>query len=232
MQVDELEKELFEGIKDGRRAALEEAPYLVKVAGLKNPNYYGLYKEIKVSPLPPSVLGATDIAQDGSVIGIYVNRLIPYLVKMVAEKYRKGKEWAKEKVYKIAKLTTEHELAHALSSYVAKGEKINDDARNIMESISTYAKHKVAKLLRKNKKAEFIKEANPYPTAWFIGNVADRFYKSEKTGEEGYAAFIKDAQTEPFYKTLWRLAKQTTKGSIRRMFDYFRGTGVPKYVPA
>lgn len=229
MRAADLMRELYDGVVDGRRVAIEEAPHLAKVAGLKYPNYDALYREIEIRPMPPPILGATAITRKGDVLGIYVNKLIPHFVSLIAEKYRKGVDWARDMVYKIAKLTTEHELGHALSSRVAKGEKINKDTVNIMESISTYARHVVAKLLGKNKKAEFIKATNPYKKAWLIGYMADKIPYESESGK-GYAAFIRDAQSEPFYKTLLRLAKQSVNSIGRRIGDYFR-TAVPAYVP-
>ena len=228
--IAELERELFEGVRDGRREAIQEAPYLAKEAGLKNPNYKAINEmPIKIKPLPPSTLGATGVLPDGTVSEVSVNRMIPYIFGYIAKKYNKSREWAKKKVYDMAKLTTEHELAHVLSSYVAKGEEFNKKSVDLMETISTYAKHRVARRLGKNKKAEMIENTNPYPVSWKIGKMADKVpYKSEKTGNEGYPALIEDAQSEPFYKPMWRLSKQSAKKAI----GYFKGSGVPSYVPA
>src|SRR3989344_4071042 len=136
MPVAELQSELFEGVRDGRRAAIEEAPHLARVSGLKSPNYRDLHNmPMKLYPMPLPVLGATNVTPSGGVSEVSVNSAIPYLVRSIAEKYGKSKEWAKNTVYRIAKHTAEHELAHVFSSKVAKGEKINDDSRKIMESI-------------------------------------------------------------------------------------------------
>lgn len=58
--VNALKEELFSGISAGRREAIDEAPTLTNVAGLKNPNYADLKKPINVYPMPGNVLGQTE----------------------------------------------------------------------------------------------------------------------------------------------------------------------------
>jgi hypothetical protein len=209
--ANELVQELFRGIDDGRREAIEEAPYLTKVAGLRNPNVDAMYSPIHVTALPERVLGQTGIKKDGEVAYVAVSKDIPYFVTRAMQTYNKSLEWAKATVYRIAKLTTEHELAHAQSSRVAKGEDVNGDAVSVMESITTYAKHKVAKMLGKLEKADHIEKTNPYPGAWMVGKLADWAPYSGPSGM-GYAALVMDAQKEPFYKPLWRLTKSAIGG--------------------
>jgi len=226
--VDALQRELVDGVVDGRKIALEEAPTLTYVAGLKDPNYAAMKKPIYLAGMPHPILGQTGITENGEVEYVAVNKNIPHWVQSMMRVYNKGLDWAKNTVYKIAKLTTEHELAHAQSSRVARGEKYNGDTVALMESITTYAKHRTAKLLGKKEKAELIKATNPYPKAWWLGEIADRAPYEGPSGE-GYAALIMDAQKEPFYKPLWRLTKAATKAAVRKGKDYLRGTGVPQY---
>ncbi len=226
----ELHEELFRGIRDGRAEAIAEAPTLTQVAGLRHPNYDAMRKPIYLASLLKGVLGQTGIRKDGEVEYVAVNKDIPLWVERAMQMYDKGKEWAKEIVYKIAKLTTGHELVHAQSSRVAKGEDINEDGVSVMESITTYAMHKTAKILGKKEKAELIKRTNPYPKAWALGEVADWAPYNGPSGE-GYAAFIQDAHSEPFYKPLGRLAKSATKAAIRKGKDFVKGKAYPGYVP-
>lgn len=230
MVAEELQRELFRGVADGRAEALSEAPTLTEVAGLRSPNYDALRGPIYLAPLADGVLGQTGIRKDGGVEYVAVNRKIPVWAERAMRMYNKGLEWAKGMVYRIAKLTTEHELAHAQSSRVAKGEVVNKDGVAVMESITTYAKHKTANRLGKHRKAKLIERTNPYPTAWKLGEIADRAPYSGPSGE-GYAAFISDAQKEPFYKPLLRLSKAATKAAIRKGRGYLGGTTVPAYVP-
>ncbi|MBS3052889.1 MAG: hypothetical protein J4469_00140 [Candidatus Aenigmarchaeota archaeon] len=225
----ELHEELFRGVRDGRAEAIAEAPTLTKVAGLRDPNYAALQNDIYLTSLPQGVLGQTGIRKDGEVQYVAVNKHIPSFVERAMQMYKKSVEWAKETVYNIAKLTTEHELAHAQSSKVAKGEEIDQDGVALMESVTTYAKHKTAKRLGKDKKAEMIKRTNPYPKAWKLGEVADWAPYSGPSGE-GYAAFIQDAHSEPFYKPLGRLAKSAAKAAIRKGKEVV-GKAYPSYVP-
>jgi len=229
----ELYPDFDAGIAAGKAVAKEEAPFLAKFLRLRYANYQDQNRDVEKFPLESSTLGIAYADREGKVHGIGVNMHIPKLVSAIAREYNKGREWAKKLVYNIAKLTVEHEMAHVLSSYVAKGEEFNDRTVDIMESITTYGRHKVAKMLGKNEKAEMIKKTNPYHKAWLIGKAADFApYVSEITGREGYPALIEDAQIEPFQKTLGRLMKSTVKGVGRRISDYFRGTGVPAYVPS
>ncbi len=232
--IDELQRELIRGVVDGRREALEEAPVLTQVAGLQSPNYAAMKKPIYVGPMPYPILGKTGIKPDGEVEYVAVNSNIPHWVEKAMRIYNKGVDWAKKFVYTRAKLTTEHELAHAQSSRVAKGEELNEDAVAVMESVTTYAKHKTAKKLGKHTKASVIKASNPYPRAWRLGEAADWAPYSSPSGE-GYKAFMKDAGNEPFYKPLWRLGKAVVKAGLAKGLEkgriYMSGTGVPKYVP-
>lgn len=213
--VDELHKALFAGVADGRREAIEEAPTLTDVAGLRNPNYDGMKGTIYLAPMPYPTLGATGITNDGGVQYVAVNSDIPLWAEKMMRVYNKGVEWAKELVYSVAKLTTEHELAHAQSSKVAKGEGHDENTTGVMESVTTYAKHKTARRLGKHKKAGIIKRTNPYPFAWKIGEIADRAPYESESGT-GYAAFMEDVQKEPFRRPLWRLAKAAAKASWRK----------------
>lgn len=222
----ELYSEFYSGIHDGRDAAIKEAPYLAKEAGIKKTNYDGLRKPIGVSPLPPGAFGVTYSDKNGDVHGVRINMYIPLLARYIAMAHNKGREWAKRFVYNITKLTTEHELGHVLSSYVAKGEEFDQNTRDIMESIPTYGLFKVAKRLGKKKKAEMIKRLNPYPRSWKIGEDADKAYRSEITGKSGYPALIEDSQKKPLHKTLWDLGKAYVK-------KFGKGrTPVPSYGPA
>lgn len=213
--VHELQQELFRGVEHGRREAIEEASTLTKVAGLKNPNYDGLKQPIYLAPLPHSVLGQTGITKEGEASYVAVNRNIPLWVERMMQVYNKSTDWAKRTVYNIAKLTTEHELAHVQSSRVAKGEEHSEKAVDVMESVTTYAKHQTAKRLGKHEKAGMIKATNPYPRAWKLGQIADWAPYQGPSGE-GYAAFIRDAQSEPFYKPFGRLAASAAKASWRK----------------
>lgn len=227
----ELQRELFRGVEDGRREALAEAPVLTGIAGLRNPNYGALNSPIYLAPLADGVLGQTGIRKDGEVEYVAVNRKIPLWAERAMRMYSKSLDWAKVIVYRIAKLTTEHELMHAQSSRVARGEEFSGDTVAVMESLTTYAKHKAARQLGKEEKAELIKRTNPYPRAWMLGETADMAPYNGPSGE-GYAAFISDAQQEPFYKPLWRLTKAAAKAAIRRGRNYLSGTPVQSYVAA
>ena len=224
--VHELQQELFRGVVDGRREAIEEAPTLTKVAGLKNPNYDGMEQPIYLAPLPHPTLGVTGITKDGGTSYVAVNRNIPLWVEHAMRVYNKGAEWAKEQVYRIAKLTTEHELGHVQSSRVANGEEHSEKAVDVMESVTTYAKHKTAKRLGKHEKAGMIKATNPYPNAWRLGEIAD-WAPYEGPSGTGYAAFMRDAQSEPFYKPMGRLAAAAAKGTWRKAKESFAPQ--PKY---
>ena len=153
----ELKQELFRGVEHGRREAIEEAPTLTKVAGLKNPNYDGMKQTIYLAPLPHPVLGQTGITREGEANYVAINRNIPLWVERMMRVYNKGAEWGRKMVYNIAKLTTEHELAHVQSSRIAKGETHDQNAVAVMESVTTYAKHETARRLGKHEKAGMIK---------------------------------------------------------------------------
>ena len=230
--VNALKEELFSGISAGRREAIDEAPTLTNVAGLKNPNYADLKKPINVYPMPGNVLGHTDINPDGKVNYVAINSKIPYIVEKAMQVYNKSLDWAKKTVYKISKLTTEHELAHVQSSNVVKGEEYNTNTVDVMESVTTYAKHKTAKALGKHEKAKLIEQTNPYPKAWLMGKIADWAPYKSITGKEGYAAFMEDVQKEPFYKPVWRLTKAATKSAVAKGKDYMKEMGLKPSVQA
>lgn len=225
----ELHEELFRGIRDGRAEAIAEAQHFTRIAGLKEPNYNAMRDPIRVAYLPDGVLGETGITYKGEVTDVAINGKIPSMVEKAMRVYNKSLEWAKKIVYKITKLTTEHELGHVQSSKLAKGENPGYDTTAVMESVTTYAKHKTAKRLGKREKAEMIKRTNPYPKAWRLGEVADWAPYSGPSGE-GYAAFIQDAHSEPFYKPLGRLAKSAAKAAVRKGKDFVKGN-YPNYVP-
>jgi hypothetical protein len=206
---------LVEGVRDGRREAIEEAPTLTKVAGLRNPNIEGLYKTpLEIGPLPDGMLGVTYI-KDGEALGVRVNSGIAKMAAYAAEKYKLGRDAAKRIAYRMGLLTSQHEHVHVQSSRVAKGEEIDDKAVDIMESITTYAMHKSALLHGKTEKAKLIAATNPYPRSWQIGEIAD-WAPYEGPSGDGYAAFIMDLQKEPFYKPLWRLTKASAKAAVRK----------------
>ena len=215
--VNTLHRELFAGVREGITEARQEAPVLAKVAGLRDPNCRAMNEGVYLRPMPYPILGQTGITPAGEVVHVSVNNNIPLWVERMMRVYNRGSDWAKKTVYKISKRTTKHELAHALSSRVARGERHNHDTVAVMESVTTYAAHKAARRLGKHAEAEEIRATNPYPRAWRLGEVADWAPYSSPSGE-GYAAFMKDAQKEPFYKPLWRLTKAAATRKAREIF--------------
>lgn len=209
-ETDELNRTLFTGIEKGLETVRQEAPHIVKEAGIMDPNYAALKNPYVVVPLKGKTLGATEMdTQTGKVRGPYkFNSLIPDIFRRFAKIYQKGMDWVHGMVYRTGKDTAEHEGAHGLSSKVAKGEKFNQNTVDVMESITTFGRYKTKKNLGKEEEAEFIKQNNPYPRSWILGRLADILPYVSETGDYGYRAFIKDMHDQPFYKPIWRLAKQ------------------------
>ncbi len=221
---------LIEGVKAGRLDSLAEAPYVKDTLGI-NPDINTLrYVPTEVGPLPSGVSGVTHITPDGKAVGVRISSYLASLGMHIARKYRKSLDWAKNFIYELARDVTNHEDYHVLSAPLARGEEITDSARDLMESITTRGRYKVAKRLGKEKKAKFIEATNPYPRAWKMAEIADWAPYVGPSGE-GYKGFLADASKESFYKPLGRLSWQATKAAVRKGRDYIRGTSVPAYVP-
>jgi len=226
MSVESLTQELYEpliqGIKDGRRESLEEAPYIHGILGFK-PDYDTLRKmPIELGHLPQGVLGVTQIAPEGKAVGMRISQYIAPMVAYAKEKYGRTKEWAKRMTYQIGKDTTNHEDYHVLSAGLAKGEEVDDDARDVMESITTRGRYKVAKALGKHEKASWVEKTNPYPSAWRLAEIADWAPYESESGR-GYSAFLKDASKERFWKPLGRLTWAAAKAGLSKGREYISG---------
>ena len=217
--VKELERQLHAGVRDASIEFKGEAPTIARVTGLREPNYKAATEQpVYLESMKYPTLGETGIRKDGEVQYVAVNSGIPKIVENAMKVYNKGLEWAKQTVYKIAKMVTKHEKTHALSSRVAKGKPFDQRTVDVMESITTYGLKKGLEEAGKPKEAEYVERTNPYPRSWLIGQAADWApYISPHSKRERYAGFIEDTQTEgSFYKPLARLAGALTKSVFKR----------------
>lgn len=222
---------LLEGVRAGRNDSLSEAPYIKETLGIEPDVNTLRYVPTEIGPLPHGVLGVTHITPEGKAVGMRISSYLASLGLRVAQKYRKSFEWTKNFVYELAKDVTNHEDYHVLSASLARGEEISEPARDLMESVTTRGRYKVAKRLGKEKKAKFIEATNPYPKAWRMAEIADWVPYQSPSGEEGHKGLLADASRERFYKPIGRLAWQAAKAGFRKTGDYLGGTAVPTYVP-
>lgn len=200
----QLQQELFDGVREERGETMREMHTFSRVTGATEPNYKALEKPIYLAPLRDGVLGVTGISKDGEVKYIAVNSRIPVWVERAMRVYGKSLDWAKRTVRQIAQNTTGHELTHGITSKLARGEDVDARAVSIMESLTTYGRYLTAKALGKYVKAEMIKNTNPYPNAWALGELANSVPYQGPSGK-GYAAFIMDSNKEKFYRPWGRL---------------------------
>ncbi len=227
--VKELIGSLYAGIQDGRKESLAEAPYIKETLG-----FYPSYGRLKNMPihvgrLPDGVLGVTQITREGRAVHEQING--PYILEMAMDAARRyGKNIGKAYAYLIGKTTTNHEDYHVMSDSLARGEEISPKARDVMESVTTRGLFKVARRLGKHRKAEIVKQMNPYPGAWLVSNVADNAPYQGPSGS-GYKGFLADAQKEKFYRPLGRLAWSAAKAGWRKAADYIGGRR-PAYAAA
>lgn len=216
---------LIEGVRDGVRETIAEAPYVREVLGFKPDVETLKYMPIEVGPLPAPALGVTQISPEGRATRM---RISPYIAQMgiyLAEKYNKSKEWALHFIRRYAKDVTGHEGYHVLSSPMFKGESITEKVRIAGESVTTRGRYLVKKYLGKHRDAAFVEATNPgsstYQLAWKLSELADQFY--EGPSGRGHKGFLADAHREPLYKPIARLGQQTAKAGFRKLGNYFRG---------
>jgi hypothetical protein len=206
---------LLDGVHEGDNTSLSEAPHVKPGLGFNPSDDVLRNMQTEVGPLPePSTLGVTYIPPNGKAV---TKRINSYMAKAGAEAgriYRKSEDWVYSKVRRLASLVTQHENMHVLSGHLARGEEIDERARNLMESITTYGLHKLKTLLGKYEDAEDIKRMNPYPVAWRLAKIADWAYEGVRGN--GYAGFLADAEAEPFRRTMWRLTKSAARAAVSR----------------
>ncbi len=222
---------LIQGVRDGRKETLEDAPYVRESLGIEPDANTMKYMPIEIGPLPAGVLGVTHITPAGRAVGM---RISPYIAKVgiyLAEKYKKSKDWMRDFIQYYACDVTNHEGHHVLTAPALKGEEITDENRAIAEIYTTYHRRDIKKRRGQPQRAKFIEETNPYPVSWKIGQVAD-WAPYEGLSGRGAKGFLADNFREPMYKTRARLAWQATKAGFRKLGNYLGGSGVPSYVPA
>jgi hypothetical protein len=217
---------LIDGVRDGRATALREAPHIEDTLGFKPDTYTLQNMPIDIGPLPNNVLGVTGIAPEGRATEMRINGYIPRMLMRFGETYKKSKEWVLDAIRHYAKHTTEHESYHVMSAPIAKGEEVDERARDLMESVTTRGRYKMKKKLGKNEDAEFVRITNPYAGAWKISELAD-WVPYEGPSGTGYRGLIADASKEPFYRPLWRLTKAAAKAAVMG-----RAANVPRYATA
>ncbi|MDI6722819.1 MAG: hypothetical protein QMD97_04635 [Candidatus Aenigmarchaeota archaeon] len=152
------------------------------------------YKEVKEEP----DIGIIEKRYDGS-IPVQLDNNPPYLgvTEFGAYHGRNGPDIGARRIGinrkvkgKQAKRVTKHELRHAKSESLLKYMDVTDHMRTlIMESYAEFGGMKAAR----HEKPEII-FTTPYTPAIKFGITADKFYKSDIDGAEGYAAFIRDIQ--------------------------------------
>ena len=215
-------KALVQGVRDGRKDSLSEAPYLKDTLGFEPDTNTLRYMPIEIGPLQPGVLGVTHISPEGKAVGMRISQYIANLGLHLARKYNKSMDWAKDFIYWKARDTTNHEDYHVLSAGLAKGESITEPVRDAMETVTTRGRYKIKKKLGKHGQADIVEKTNPYPRAWHMSEVADWAPYKGPSGE-GYKGFLGDAATEPLHKPLGRLAWQSTKAGFRKLGGYLGG---------
>src|SRR3989344_1522719 len=218
---------LVRGVRVGRQNALREAPRIPDHLGFKPDTYTLSTMPIEVGPLPDGVLGVTHITPEGKAAGMRINSYISEIMTEMGRKYGATKNQVLNAIYKMARHTTEHEGYHVLSAHLARGEEIDESARDLMESITTRGRYKMKKALCDHEDAEFVKKTNPYPRAWRMSELAD-WAPYEGPSGTGYRGYISDSEAERFSKTNWRLAKSVAKAAWRKGLDSLGGI-MPQY---